>query len=201
MDKEEAKIREEKRKKVIERAKEIMFQNSDVAKRLASATLISDVMKEREYQAEVKKAIDAEKKELDQQFHQGILDKMKRMDEESARKVWNTSLGSFQWGEYFTRLYEELKAWVQKRERKLAQVEVSKMLKHQVKVVQERKKAEKEEQRLIGVKLRRQAEAEVLKEQEQIKERERYLKLQKKEQFESNKRLEVWMASDPCILI
>lgn len=64
-----------------------MFHNTEVAQKLASATLLSDVMKEREYQADVKASIEKERIEIDREFHDQLQLQIIKADKIEAEKV------------------------------------------------------------------------------------------------------------------
>ncbi|XP_018540275.1 cilia- and flagella- associated protein 210 isoform X1 [Lates calcarifer] len=81
IDKEEAKYQEQKRKEAIEKAKTQLYYQSDRVKGLHRALLLTEVLKEREAQIELKQRIKSATKDVDKVF----MDVAKARDDEALR--------------------------------------------------------------------------------------------------------------------
>nr|XP_019945440.1 PREDICTED: coiled-coil domain-containing protein 173-like [Paralichthys olivaceus] len=68
MDKEEAEYREQQRKEIVEKAKTQLYYQTDQVKGLHSALLMTEVMKEREAQVELKKRIKSATKDVEKEY-------------------------------------------------------------------------------------------------------------------------------------
>nr|XP_019945607.1 PREDICTED: coiled-coil domain-containing protein 173-like [Paralichthys olivaceus] len=68
MDQEEAEYREQQRKEIVEKTKTQMFDQTDRVKGLHSALLMTEVMKEREAQVELKKRIKSATKDVEKEY-------------------------------------------------------------------------------------------------------------------------------------
>nr|XP_020452097.1 coiled-coil domain-containing protein 173 [Monopterus albus] len=79
---EEAKYREEKRKEAIEKAKTQLFYQTDRVKGLHRALLLTEVLKEREAQIELKERIKSASKDVDRAF----MDMVKTREDEALRQ-------------------------------------------------------------------------------------------------------------------
>ncbi|KAG7227558.1 hypothetical protein INR49_005373 [Caranx melampygus] len=118
IDIEEAQYREQTRKEAIEKAKSQLFYQTDQVKRLHRALLLTEVLKEREAQIELKQRIKSASKDVDKEF----LHKVKSREDEALRQ-------------------EQEKA----RQKKLERLTVAEDLKNQIKeneLARERQKAE-----------------------------------------------------------
>ncbi|XP_070831726.1 cilia- and flagella- associated protein 210 [Chaetodon trifascialis] len=140
-DKEEAEYQEQKRKEAIEKAKTQLFYQTDRVRGLHSALMLTEVMKEREAQMELKQRIKSASKDVDRDF----LDTVKTREDEALKQ-------------------EQEKALQEKLERQA----VAEDVKHQIKkneLVREQKKIEdkmdaEETQRLQELYQREQREEE-----------------------------------------
>ncbi|KAM9347659.1 cilia- and flagella- associated protein 210 [Symphorus nematophorus] len=81
IDKEEAEYREQKRKEAIEKAKAQLFYQTDRVKGLHRALLLTEVLKERDAQIELKQRIKSGTKDLDKDF----MDTVKTKEDEALR--------------------------------------------------------------------------------------------------------------------
>ncbi|KAM4559053.1 cilia- and flagella- associated protein 210 isoform 2-T2 [Odontesthes bonariensis] len=88
MDAEEAKYREQKRKEAIEKAKSQLYFQTDRVKGLHRALLLTEVLKEREAQTELKQRIKSATKDADKEF----LEMVKTREGEALRKEQETTL-------------------------------------------------------------------------------------------------------------
>ncbi|XP_069389012.1 cilia- and flagella- associated protein 210 isoform X1 [Paralichthys olivaceus] len=68
MDQEEAEYREQQRKEIVEKAKTQLYYQTDQVKGLHSALLMTEVMKEREAQVELKKRIKSATKDVEKEY-------------------------------------------------------------------------------------------------------------------------------------
>ncbi|XP_074550428.1 cilia- and flagella- associated protein 210 [Halichoeres trimaculatus] len=129
IDKEEAEYREQKKKEVIEKAKTLMYYQKDRVKGFNRALLLTEVLKEREAQIELKQKIQSASKDVDKKF----TDMAKTREDEAMRKEGEDAL-------------------VKKLERKAVteelenQIKENKLIKEQQKI--EKKKDGEEIQRL-----------------------------------------------------
>ncbi|KAM7407471.1 hypothetical protein PAMA_003277 [Pampus argenteus] len=81
-DREEAKYREQKRKEAIEKAKTQLFYQTDRVKGLHCALLLTEVLKEREAQIELKQRIKSASEDVDKEF----LEMAKTKEDEALRR-------------------------------------------------------------------------------------------------------------------
>ncbi|XP_041857250.1 coiled-coil domain-containing protein 173 isoform X2 [Melanotaenia boesemani] len=88
MDIEEAKFREQKRKAAIEKAKIKLYYQTNRVKRLNSALLLTEVLKEREAQIELKQKIKSASKDVDKEF----MEMVKTKDDDAMRKEQEKTL-------------------------------------------------------------------------------------------------------------
>ncbi|XP_026151094.1 coiled-coil domain-containing protein 173 [Mastacembelus armatus] len=85
---EEAKYQEQKRKEAIEKAKTQLYYQTDRVKGLHRALLLTEVLKEREGQIELKKRIKSASKDADKEY----MDTVKAMEDEALRQKQETAL-------------------------------------------------------------------------------------------------------------
>ncbi|XP_044071942.1 coiled-coil domain-containing protein 173 [Siniperca chuatsi] len=87
-DKEEAKYQEQKRKEAIEKAKTQLYYQTDHVKGLHRALLLTEVLKEREAQIELKQRIKSASKDVDKEF----MDMVKTREDEALRQEQEKAL-------------------------------------------------------------------------------------------------------------
>ncbi|KAL7384639.1 hypothetical protein ABVT39_006131 [Epinephelus coioides] len=88
MDKEEAEYREQQRKEAVEKAKTQLYYQTDRVKGLHRALLLTEVLKEREAQIELKQRIKSASKDVDKEF----LDMVKNKDERALKQEQEKAL-------------------------------------------------------------------------------------------------------------
>ncbi|XP_033473552.1 cilia- and flagella- associated protein 210 [Epinephelus lanceolatus] len=88
MDKEEAEYREQQRKEAVEKAKTQLYYQTDRVKGLHRALLLTEVLKEREAQIELKQRIKSASKDVDKEF----LDTVKNKDERALKQEQEKAL-------------------------------------------------------------------------------------------------------------
>lgn len=87
LDEEEARIQGAARSKIIERANQLLLENTEPMRELQSKALMSDVLKEREAQIEVRRKIEQMHKEQDQRWLQQQAEQLKAEDEREQQKA------------------------------------------------------------------------------------------------------------------
>ncbi|XP_049904217.1 cilia- and flagella- associated protein 210 [Epinephelus moara] len=88
MDKEEAEYREQQRKEAVKKAKTQLYYQTDRVKGLHRALLLTEVLKEREAQIELKQRIKSASKDVDKEF----LDTVKNKDERALKQEQEKAL-------------------------------------------------------------------------------------------------------------
>jgi len=86
LDETEARYQEHQKKIIIENANKILFDSQDNVKSLKSKLLYSDVLKEREYQKEIKKQKEEFKKQIDHSWMEVEKDNQFKYDEKEKAK-------------------------------------------------------------------------------------------------------------------
>ncbi|XP_054471948.1 cilia- and flagella- associated protein 210 [Anoplopoma fimbria] len=148
-DKEEAEYQEQHRKEAIEKAKSQLFYQTDRVKGLHRALLLTEVLKERETQIELKQRIKNASKDVDKEF----LDSIKTREDEASRQEQEKAL-----------------------QRKLGRQAVAEDLKNQVRETELVKERQKIENKKDGEETQRLKE---LHQWEQRMEEERQAKLKR----------------------
>jgi len=87
IEEEEKKLHEANKKMIIERANKKLFDNQDQLKLFHGKMLFSDVLKEREYQNEIKLMKKAHEVKIDQHWQEVEIEKMKKYDEKEVEKA------------------------------------------------------------------------------------------------------------------
>ncbi|XP_040057301.2 cilia- and flagella- associated protein 210 [Gasterosteus aculeatus] len=146
---EEAKYRAQQREEAIEKAKNQLFHQTDRVKGLHGALLLTEVLKEREAQVELKQRIKKASDDVDRE----ILNKIKTREEEASRQEQEKAL-----------------------QKKLGRQALVEGLKNQVKENEQAKERLKEENKKDGEQTQRLQE---LHQQEQSAEEERHAKLRR----------------------
>nr|XP_040057301.1 coiled-coil domain-containing protein 173 [Gasterosteus aculeatus aculeatus] len=146
---EEAKYRAQQREEAIEKAKNQLFHQTDRVKGLHGALLLTEVLKEREAQVELKQRIKKASDDVDRE----ILNKIKTREEEALRQEQEKAL-----------------------QKKLGRQALVEGLKNQVKENEQAKERLKEENKKDGEQTQRLQE---LHQQEQSAEEERHAKLRR----------------------
>ncbi|XP_035507205.2 protein CFAP210 [Scophthalmus maximus] len=88
IDVEEAQFKEQQRKEAIEKAKTQLYYQTDRVKGLHSALMLTEVLKEREAQIELKKRINSASKDVDQEFRNMV----KTREDEALRREQEKAL-------------------------------------------------------------------------------------------------------------
>lgn len=86
MDREESAFQAAERKKCIQRANTLLYENTERVKAFGSKLYLSDVMKERELQMEIKKQIKDRKDAEERMWHARTIEGVKMGDAEEERK-------------------------------------------------------------------------------------------------------------------
>lgn len=86
MDREEASFQAAERKKCIQRANTLLYENTERVKAFGSKLYLSDVMKEREMQMDIKKQIKDRKEAEERMWHTRTIEAVKMGDAEEDRK-------------------------------------------------------------------------------------------------------------------
>ncbi len=86
LDEEETKYLEREKRAVNENAAKMLFAGQDVVKSFKSGILLTDVLKEREYQKEIKRKKDEISKDIEQHWNEVEKEKMKAYDQKEKKK-------------------------------------------------------------------------------------------------------------------
>ncbi len=86
IDREEAAFQAAERKKAIQRANTLLYENTERVKAFGSKLYLSDVMKERELQMQVKNEIRRREKEYERTWHERTIEAVRLGGEEEERK-------------------------------------------------------------------------------------------------------------------
>uniref|UniRef100_UPI0037E85460 cilia- and flagella- associated protein 210 n=1 Tax=Semicossyphus pulcher TaxID=241346 RepID=UPI0037E85460 len=89
IDKEEAEYKEQKRKEAVEKAKTQLYYQTDRVKGLHRALLLTEVLKEREAQIELKQRIQSANKDVDKKF----INMVRTREDEALRKEQEKAVG------------------------------------------------------------------------------------------------------------
>lgn len=164
IDQEEAEIRKQTRLAAIERANKLLYEQTDNMKYLRSQELYSDCLYDRTFQVKEKQKRVEDNKLERAQFHQTILEKVKRGEQEEREK-------------------EEL------IKKKTQEVKVARQV--QLEEMREIRRKEAEEQRQIGLEMKRQAELQVEREIQMRKEKAERIAKSNEEMVSANEQLKI----------
>jgi len=87
MDEDEALFQAKQRQDAIQRARELLRDDTERVKTLKSSILVSDAMKEREYQIEIKRAQEDRRRKADEYWHQKTMEQIAAANKVEERKA------------------------------------------------------------------------------------------------------------------